>query len=516
LTGGGGNSGRFTTRAALAVAIGAAIAIVGLVILAHGQRVRAPAPVAAETAAPVGPHLESVPCWFEIPAGRSARCGQLAAGPEAAGVPMAIRFVVFEGGAGSAADPLVYINGGPGSPVGIDAAGIGRWWTLTRGAGWLAGRDVVVFDQRGVGVSTPSLDCPELAEAGGRIFVEPMNRTESAVLWRDAASRCRSRLAAAGIRLEAFNTRATVEDLQRILDGLGYRSWNLYGVSYGTRVALEFLRQADGRTRSVIIDSVYPPDVRAYAEAGANARRAVNEIIRRCQGDPRCNTANPDLSALFERGLARAGSDGFRVQVTPPGGASRPAALDQAKLLESLFYGFYRWDSIEHMPSVMAALGNGDATPLAPLAQEAFLTAASSESGYGDFLAVECHDEYPFENAAAIERDAAGLGAFRDFVLDDLPLVACPVWPVGRAPDETRQPVHSAVPVLLLSGSLDPITPPDWARHAAETLDHGTVLVFPGIGHGVIAEHACAGRVAAKFLAAPGSRPFDDCLLGLG
>jgi pimeloyl-ACP methyl ester carboxylesterase len=505
--------GKLAFRATLSALVGIAVAVALLVLWTS---TRTPAPVAAPAGPEAPPHVETRPCWFTIPPGRAAQCGAVVEGPAEAGLPVEIRFVVVRAEAAVAADPVVYINGGPGSAIGIDAAGIVRWWELTRSTPWMAGRDVVLFDQRGVGLSTPSLDCPELSEAGGRIFVDRLAPADQAALWRHAAERCRERLIAGGIRPEAFNTSATVNDLAVLLDGLGYRRWNLYGVSYGTRVALEFLRTADARTRSVILDSVYPPDVLAYAEAGSNAAAAFDLMVRRCLDDARCAAETPHLGTLLERDLQAAATTGYSVPVALPGSPVQLAAIDQAKLVDSLFYGFYRWDTIQHMPQILAALGRGDTGPLAPLAGEAFATAASPQAGYGAFLAVECHDEYPFEDSATIEARAAALGAFQAFMLTNLPVIVCPVWPVGRADPATRQSVRSAVPVLLLSGELDPITPPAWARHAAETLGHGVAFVFPGVGHGVVAAHACAARLAAKFLADPDAKPFDECLLALG
>jgi pimeloyl-ACP methyl ester carboxylesterase len=92
---------------------------------------------------------------------------------------------------------------------------------------------------------------------------------------------------------------------------------------------------------------------------------------------------------------------------------------------------------------------------------------------------------------------------------------ACPAWPVGAADPEDRAPVASDLPVLLLAGELDPVTPPGWARQAASTLPRSQMFHFPGVGHGVLAAHPCADRVAAAFLADPERKPFDDCLLNL-
>jgi len=121
------------TRTALAVAVGMAAAVACLVVWVLTHRPKPHAAAAADPAAgTVTPQVEALPCWFEVPADRTARCGALAEGAAAAGVPVTIRYVVFEAGPGAAPDPIVYINGGPGSAVGIDAAGATRWWRLSR------------------------------------------------------------------------------------------------------------------------------------------------------------------------------------------------------------------------------------------------------------------------------------------------------------------------------------------------------------------------------------------------
>lgn len=482
--------------------------------LANRSRPATAAQLQAATAAE--PTLEPAACWFPIPDGRAAQCGVLAVPAAAtAGRDIEIRYVVIKPAGETLPDPIVFVNGGPGDPVGIDARGMDRWWKVAATAPWIAHRDLVLFDQRGVGVSTPALACGELAAAGGRVFLERLDVAATAAIWRAATESCRNRLTASGLHLDAFNTAASVDDLGALLDGLGYRSWNIYAVSYGTRLALDFLRHHSAETRSVILDSVYPPDVSAYVEAGANAEHAFEALAHRCAGLPDCNSANPDLMGALRRVLARAASQGFTVAVAAPDGTDRLAQVDEAKLVEILFDGFYRWGDIKRIPGVITALAAGDTGPLQPLAQAAYETAVSAESGYGPYLAVECHDEYPFNPPDAIRRAADMLQSFGGFMLTDLSVMACPSWQGGQAEAATRLPVSSAVPVLLLSGEVDPITPAAWAKRAAETLAQGATFVFPGVGHGVIAADACAERLAAKFLAAPSERPFDECLLGL-
>ncbi|HEX6842094.1 MAG TPA: alpha/beta hydrolase, partial [Stellaceae bacterium] len=97
-----------------------------------------------------------------------------------------------------------------------------------------------------------------------------------------------------------------------------------------------------------------------------------------------------------------------------------------------------------------------------------------------------------------------------------LPLVACPSWPVGQASAEERRAAQSDVPVLLLSGDLDPVTPAAWAKTAAKDLPRAVRLDFRGVGHGVLAAHACAGKIVGRFLSDPSRTPLDDCLLAVG
>jgi pimeloyl-ACP methyl ester carboxylesterase len=474
------------------------------------------------------PRVETVDCWFAVPARRAARCGRLVA-PEswgaADGRDVVVPFVVFlaqsnnssPGAAPQAPlpDPVIYINGGPGEPSQIDAESIDHWWGLLAGAGWARGRDVVVFDERGVGLSHPNLSCPEMIDIGDHLFTGALGPKETRAAWAAAAARCHARLTGAGIRLDRYNTDAIVRDLAALVDGLGYRSWNLLAVSYGTRVALSFLRDHGAGTRSVVLDSVYPPEVRAYEGAAANAAHAMAGLIEHCAANASCNAANPHLAKSLQSVLRRAAAEGIVVPLHRPGAPVRLVTLDQAKLVEVLFYGFYRSDDLRLLPDAITALEHGKPGSLEPFVQAALENYKSAAISHGLYLSVTCHDEYPFNDPQVTERSAAASGDFREFALADLALAACPSWPVGVAGAGERLPVHSDVPVLMLSGDLDPVTPTLWSKQAITGLPRGTLFHFPGVGHGVLASTTCAQRLVERFFAQPGPQPFDDCLLGL-
>jgi pimeloyl-ACP methyl ester carboxylesterase len=464
--------------------------------------------------------IDDVPCWFPAPVGRSARCGILTVPERWSGAPsrpLHLRFVVFRGDAGGAADPVIYLAGGPGAPAQIDAASVGYWWDWIARADWLRKRDLVVFDARGVGLSEPAMNCPELADAAYRVFVEPLSLDQASAVWSGAAQRCRERLTAAGIDLASYNTGAIVEDVHSLITQLGYRSWNLLATSYGTRVALRFIDRWREGTRAVVLDSVYPPNVAAYVESGPAAAHVFAALFRECDDDKACHAAFPGIAKRFEQAVHHAAVMPVRVELPDPrGGPPLIARLDDGRLVDALFYAFYDWRRIGELPAIIAALAESDARPLAGLARAALENYVSAAVSHGLFLSVECHDEFPFNRRPAVDQAATELPLYRNFALSTLPLAVCPSWPVGQATAEERRAVASDVPILLLSGELDPVTPPAWAKLAAKDLPRAVRLDFRGIGHGVLAAHTCAGIIVGRFLADPAHSPLDDCLLAVG
>lgn len=512
---------------------GAVAGIVGgavfLLFLALLRSSFAPAPPLAGAAMPVARSagtvvkvgLRDVPCWFEIPADHPTRCGILTV-PERWDAPhshaLHLKFVVFRATAVPALhpEPILYLSGGPGEPARIDAASIGGWWSWIARTPWLKDRDVVVFDPRGVGLSEPSMTCPELAAAGYRVFVEPLSLAAATRLWSAAAQRCHDRLAKSGLDLAAYNTAAMVADLHALITQLGYRSWDLLAVSFGTRVALSFLDRWPEGTHVAILDSVWPVSVAADVEDVRGTADAFAQLFRNCAEDAACRASFPDLAQTFADVVRRAAVVPVPVRVPDPrGGPPVEAQLDDGKLIEVLFYAFYDWRRIAALPATIAALAAGNTAPLAGLARTAFANYVSDRLSYGLYLSVECHDQFPAEGVAAVEHAAAAFPLYRDFALSNLAVAACPSWPVGAASAETRAPAGNDVPILMLSGELDPITPPRWARAAAAHRPRAVVIAFPGVGHGVLQAQECASLLVGRFLQDPAKPPFDPCLLGL-
>jgi pimeloyl-ACP methyl ester carboxylesterase len=198
-------------------------------------------------------------------------------------------------------DPIVYISGGPGSPLTVFA---GQW----AGTPYARSHDLILVDQRGTGRSEPKL-CPDLDgvlwDAAAAVATNP---NEGALAKRRAVyAACHAEAIARGIDLKDFGTSVTVDDFEWVRRALGIKRWNVYGESYGTTVAMTLLALHPDTVRTAVLDSLYPPDPRPTQSA--NVADALAALFRYCAGDQTCAAAYPDLAATYREtlsGLARA------------------------------------------------------------------------------------------------------------------------------------------------------------------------------------------------------------------
>lgn len=466
--------------------------------------------------------IEQVQCWFRIPDDHAARCIAVTV-PERWSDPssrrLRLRGVVLRRPAANPEgrrEPIVYLSGGPGAPSGIDEESIGQWWAWIDREAWLADRDLVIFDQRGVGLSEPRMNCPEFADAAFRGYGRLLTLKENNALWSAAAARCHDRLTISGIDLGRYNTATMATDMTVILRGLGYRSWTLLGTSYGTRLALRLAAATTGETRAMVLDSVDPPDAKEYVESAHAAARVFARLSSDCSESAVCHSMLPDLRSAFERVVDRANANPLVVRIEDPQGEPRPVILDGARLIEVLLNSFYDPRQIEELPSVIAALDRGDLAPLRPLVQSAMEIYVAHGFSHGVFLSVECHDDYPFNPPEAVAQASLDVPLFRKYALSALTLAACPSWPSGTAPSDEPVGPEISVPTLMLSGDLDPVTGPERASVAASQLRYASDIRFPGIGHGVLNASECANEIVGSFLDDPMIEPAASCVLTLG
>lgn len=420
-----------------------------------------------------------------------------------------------------AADPIVYLEGGPGGSalVRLDA------W-LDPVTPLLAERDVILVDQRGTGFSTPSLACDREFERAS-LFATSISILE----------RCISRLEEEGVDRAAYTTFESARDLQALRQALGIEEWSLYGVSYGTRLALAAMAADPEGTRSVVLDSAYPTGVDAYRSLPANASRAFGAVFTACRADPACDGAYPDLENRFYETIERMDFDPQVITGSHPvTGTDLRFLLDGGGLVSILFDALYVVEIIPDVPKALDAVADGDAqTAFDLLAKpiwpnpaeiEAFQEEAldMSEEGFpsyitdGMHLSVECTEEVPFTDLAAAEADLAALPMALQFALGGSVFFIdeqCRTWGVDRRDiDELSGALAgSPIPTLVLAGDFDPITPPEWGRLVADTLGSATYLPIAGIGHAVIGEGECAATLIASFIDDPEAFDPEVCTI---
>ncbi len=382
-------------------------------------------------------------------------------------------------------DPLLLIAGGPGQST-VD------FYLQQRGAFEPArrDRDIVLVDQRGTGRSAEGFRCTvpqdlSLDTAGA----ETLNRVIdgcAAELTHDP---------------RFYTTSVAVRDLERVREALGLETWNVYGVSYGTRVAQHYLRRYPGRVRAVVLDGVVPPPLALGPDVAREAQRALEQIFARCGGDALCGERFAALPQLFAEVLARLEAGASEETDPPP-----ISALELRTLVRFMSYSAA---TVSLLPVLISEAHAGNYAPLAGQARTLLRELPESLS-FPMSNSVTCTEDVPFVEAGATGGlEATYLGTA---ILDALRLI-CARWPTGAIDDDFKAPVGSATPALLLSGEFDPITPPAYAeRVIAEGLSNSVHLVGRGQGHGLVGV-GCVPRILRSFLEGPAPAELDaSCL----
>lgn len=466
------------------------------------------------------PAFEPGPCPF-TPAGQlegtTVRCGTVQVPEDRRTGGGTVRLAVAVFGAIDpvpGAPPLVWLEGGPGGAT-LDAVGpvIGGDTT----AGLLRGRDLVLFDLRGAGRSTPSLACPEVLETE-RTYVNlhPTRAEETAALV-ESAGRCRARLGAAGVRVSAYTTAESVEDVDAVRTALGYGRIDLIGFSYGARLALAVLRTRPEIVRAAVLDSTPPADSSIYPDLYQGGQRAFDRLIAACAADQSCARAYPTLERDLYDTAARLDRAPVRLTLQDPRtGKGVPYLLSGDRLMAVLFQSLYHTSLLPALPRAIASLARGNTAPLASLIAGTVLYDGFS---HGAYYSAECAEDARAITPADLERAAAGVrpavaaGVGRGLA-DSALFAVCDLWGVSAAPVLSGA-ARPDVPVLLLAGGYDPITPAPYAYQAAATLPGARVVEAPTASHGVTFSDRCPLALVVAFLGDPAAELPTGCIAAM-
>jgi pimeloyl-ACP methyl ester carboxylesterase len=425
------------------------------------------------------------PCRLEG-MGRQALCGTHEVWEDRAakkGRKVPLKVVVVPALAASPEpDPLVLLAGGPG-----------------QGAAKLAGhmvpvleriqrtRDLVFVDQRGTGDSRPLACDPVPPDA-------PLAKQFDSNFYEEEFRKC---LAGYDADVRLYTTPIAMVDLDEVREALGYQQLNLYGVSYGTRAALVYMRQHPERVRSAILEGVAPMSLLLPLYVARDSQRALELLFTHCEQDAQCKQRYPELRGRFEALLAQLQQAPVQTKVEHPlTGVPEDVTFTRDAFTGVLRGLLYMPEAASLVPLVLDRATQGDWRPLVAI-HHSMSSGISGNMSQGMFLSVVCAEDAPHIPPEAISREAKGTWLGEAGVSNML--LPCAFWPKGELPRDYREPVKSDVPVLLLSGELDPVTPPSWGDDAKKTLTRSLHVTLPGVGHGT-SSIGCARALMADFV----------------
>lgn len=468
------------------------------------------------TSAASGARLTPVDCWFEVEEAMSVQCGWMETAPASGKSYGAFRLpviVMHYRGLDRHPDPLIYFSGGPGAPAFLDTVSVEAYWLDWFRSKSGMKRDLVLFDQRGSGMSQPELRCDGYRRFRAASLSSPGTPAENAHAYHATTRQCHDGLQQRGMPLDELGTHYSAGDVNDLMTLLGYRNWNLLGVSYGTRLALEVQRRYPEKVRSMSLDSVYPPDAQLLREWPVLLRASVQRLVEYCRQDSYCALENGDIQARYDSLMQQLREQPLVIPVTDsqPGDVQELHLNDEI-LLALLFDAQYASRSLGELAAMLRHLQEGRTDRVMNHIRDYLRNQFDDSFNEAVFWAVECRDNPPVSRTELEQRlvDFPELSYYLPPEYD-----VCDIWDTRNAAvrlaavTEPRQ-----TPTLILSGKDDPITPTEWAvdaamREFAQRRAH--LFSFDDISHSVLDNKSCANDLLVNFVNNPEQRPSADC-----
>jgi len=473
------------TRQAAALVLAVAL-IAGCVSGAESGRSASPTPD------PRGPGLTGVDCPEGLAVATTCWLVEVPLTTDTPEATTTVSVVVVPGTDPSSPRSLAVLQGGPGSPSSEMAL-------------WLPPQPFpqVFIDQRGTGFADVSLNCDEADAQAERQLSLGFAMAE--MVADQADEDCAARLSDEPL-LAATTTAAMANDVGVVMAALGYDRWLVYGVSYGSSIALEVMAQAPEGLEGAILDGVYPPSVDQSISVPLSAERSLGLLNDRCQASTTCPT-DQNLDALFAKSYDRLRRTPETLTVFNVGELDEATVVFDAETLAFVvFLSLYQEQTAFMLPALLDGMSRGDDDALYWMAWVGSNLMLENVYGNneGTYSVVNCQDwvvsGQPPESVGRLGSALASVLATRD----------CARWGVEEL-TSPRPAVVSDLPALLLSGEFDPITPPSMADEAAEGLAQATIVVQPDRGHGIWFGNDCIQGIVEEFVSVAGSNPDISC-----
>jgi len=457
-------------------------------------------------------------CEFKVPSGADVECGYVIV-PESrqattstAVVRLAVA-IYRSTGDNPAPDPILFLNGGPGAATLEEITAMYKEFIQP----FLKERDFITFDQRGTGFSEPNLSCPEYRTVAEDDWKRTYSEEKQAEEYPHAFRRCRDRLTTHGANLAAYTSTENAADVKDLVTLLGYQQVNLYGASYGTRLALTVMRDSPEVIRSVVLDGVEPIEVPVMNQYTETADRVLRKLFDDCAADRACNASYPRLEAAYYALVDQLNANPEEIWVETPRHKLYRMRLTGTDVTSAIFGGAYVSEIIPYMPAMIYSALQGDYQLLALMV--GIGVDSNSTLSEGMYLSVNCHEEVFATTADQMELDYEAYPDLESFAYDSVfgapetLFTICNEWGAAAFEGREGEPVVSDLPTLVLVGEYDPITPPNYAQMVAQNLSYSYFYEFRGQGHTVgLWQSECAAGMVREFVTDPWTGPNDSCV----
>src|SRR5437868_2197684 len=372
--------------------------------------------------------------------------------------------------------PIFVVAGGPGGTITEAAAAFGKSWERQE-------HDVVLVDQRGTGAGH-RLDCFDPVDQ--RPFATPFTY--------EFTKRCRESLSK-HFDLSQFSTPNSVADLEDVRQALGYNQIGLEAVSFGTYLSVMYMREHPDRVGAALLFSLVSPDNPVPLYFARSTQSSFDGLVAECEADPQCGAAFPALHDDFNAVLRRLKSAPATVAVKKPDGSVSSVSLNADDFADAVRVMLYVEARSRELPLLIHQARNGNYEPFVRIALDAD-TAFYHAARLGLFFSITCNEFISRIRPEDIAPATAGTFAGDHRVLGQID--SCSKWPKTHLPERMFSPFVVNVPTVLISGRLDPVTPPSWSEAARKFLPNSLRLIVPG-GHGPWSP--CTSAIGAQLFA---------------
>ena len=388
-------------------------------------------------------------------------------------------------------DPVIFLQGGPGGSV-LSLANIYSQINLD------PDRDYILYDQRGIGYSEEL--CPDLNLQLLEIMSLDLDIDEEIVELKKRVSSCTNYLKTDD---RQFSTTTSAKDLEALRKHLGYKQFNLFGGSYGTRLGLKYMELYPNSVRSAVLSGLFPPEIRMYDNLFSNFNSALSKVFESCKEDEDCNANYPNLKKEFLEVYKNLKNNPITLNLN-----GSDFVLNQQDVLLFMHQLLYNDDTIERIPEFTQALKARNLDYIGKTIN--LFIPRITLINLAVYYSIMTADEGGFNNQSKVNKDSksmmftdAGLSLFSadPEVIEN--------WPSVKVKSNAMKPVISDTPTLLISGDFDPVTPPKNGDIVAKSLSKDQHLTFINNGHVPI--NSCFFRLAKEFLNNPTKTLDGNC-----